>query len=284
MAPIVPPVAHVAAGRAYYIDGAGTVHSLGLSGDIREETRFPVTSTQQEASFAVSPDGEQLIGTVVTLPPVPYPKPAELSGLFSMDVMTASPGGPAVVTYRETWTDVRAHGSGAQFLSWDPTGPVASYPAPLGGVGGGVETWAGHLQHFTGGKPGSPVAISDGCFMNDMLADGRYVCTPANGAIEVHAADGTLQWQRVHTPGEGYFTCFLSPDARRVVTYVGPQVVSRDGGVLDLASQFDQLGWLDTTTVIGHTGPAAELAYVRLQEPTRLVDLGFTGWFVGRLP
>ena len=99
----------------------------------------------------------------------------------------------------------------------------------------------------------------------------------------MHAADGSLLWQRVHTPGEGYFSCLLSPDAQRVVTYVGPEVVGRDGSVVSLASHFDQLGWLDSATVIGHTGPAAELAYVRLQSPTELVDLGFKGAFVGSL-
>ena len=119
--------------------------------------------------------------------------------------------------------------------------------------------------------------------MNDMLVDGRYVCTPAEGTIEVHTADGDLLWRRVHTPGEGYFSCFLSPDAGRVVTYVGPEVVGRDGSAVFLASHFDQLGWLDAATVIGHTGPAAELAYVRLQSPAELVDLGFRGAFVGSL-
>jgi hypothetical protein len=281
---VVPPVAHVAAGRAYFVDGEGTVRSLGFTGELREETRFPVTGAQQEASFAVSPDGRHLVGAVVTLPAVPSPRPRQLAGRFSMDVMTAGAGGPAVVTYHESWTDVRAHGSGAQLLSWDASGPVASYPAPLGGVGGGFATWSGGtLVHLTDGRPGSRLQVSDRCFVNDLLADGRYVCTPAEGSIEVHAASGALLWQHVHTPGEGYFSCVLSPDGDRVAAYAGPQVVGRDGNVVDLASSFDQLGWLDAGTVIGHTGPAAELAYVRLREPATLVDLGFRGAFVGRL-
>jgi hypothetical protein len=283
MAAIVPPIAHVAAGRAYFIDGDGTVRSLSHTGGIRQETRFPVTDSQQEASFAVSPDGRHLIGAVVTLPPKSNPAQRELSGLFSMDIMTANTGERAAVTFHETWTDPRTHGSGAQFMSWDSSGPVASYPAHLGSVGGGVEMWSGSLVRFSDGRPGSPVAISDRCFMNDMLPDGRYVCTPAEGTIEVHAANGALLWQRVHTPGEGYFSCFLSPDAQRVVTFVGPQVVGRDGSVLDLEAHFDQLGWLDSRTVIGHTGPSDELAYVRLQQPTKLVDLGLRGAFVGSL-
>jgi hypothetical protein len=281
---VVPPVAHVTAGRAYFIDGEGTVRSLGFAGELREETRFPVTGAQQEASFAVSPDGRHLVGAVVTLPAVPSQRPPQLAGQFSMDVMTADAGGLAVVTHRESWTDVRAHGGGAQLLAWDPTGPVASYPAPLGGAGGGFETLSGGpLVHLTDGRPGSRLQVSDRCFVKDLLADGRYVCTPAEGAIEVHAASGALLWQRVHTPGEDHFSCALSPDGDRVAAYPGSQVVDRDGNVVDLASSFDQLGWLDAETVIGHTGPAAELAYVRLREPATVVDLGFRGAFVGRL-
>ena len=71
MAAILAPIGHVAAGRAYFIDGEGTVRSLGPSCDVREETRFPVTETQQEASFVVSPDGQLLVGAVVTLPEKP---------------------------------------------------------------------------------------------------------------------------------------------------------------------------------------------------------------------
>ena len=142
MAAILAPVAHVAAGRAYFIDGDGTVRSLGRSGDVREDTGFPVADAQQEASFAVSPDGRRLTGAVVTLPARPEPAPGELSGLFSMDVMIAAAPGPAVVSHHETWTDTRAHGSGAHFVAWDPSGPVASYPAPLGSVGGGTQKWS----------------------------------------------------------------------------------------------------------------------------------------------
>jgi len=53
--------------------------------------------------------------------------------------------------------------------------------------------------------------------------------------------------------------------------------------VVSLTPHFDQLGWLDSATVIGHTGPAAELAYVRVQSPTAPVDLGFKGALVGSL-
>ena len=89
-------------------------------------------------------------------------------------------------------------------------------------------------------------------------------------------AEATHTW-------EGYFSCFLSPDAERVVTYGGPQVVGRDGRLVSLTSHFDQLGWLDSATVIGHTGPAAELANVRVQSPTAPVDLGFKVALVGSL-
>ena len=282
----MPPVAQTAAGRAYFIDADGTIYSLGSSGDIRTETRFPVTTRSQEASFAVSPDGKLLIGSVVTLPPS-LGGAADLSlGEFSMDVMTATAGAPATVTYHETWTD-SAHGSGAQFLSWGVGGPVAVYPAPLRQTGGGITTYSdGHLVRFRDGKPAQAVSISNGCFMNDMLRDGRYVCTTPQGAFEVHATDGSPLWQRRHAPGGGYFACFLSPDAQRVVAYYGPQVIRQDGKIVDLAARFNQLGWLDATTVIGHTWSdktQGELAYLTLKAPTSLIELGLQAAFVGTL-
>jgi hypothetical protein len=282
----MPPVAQTAAGRAYFIDADGTIYSLGSSGDVRTETRFPVTSHNQEASFAVSPDGRSLIGSVVTLPPNLAGSAQQPSGQFSMDVMTATAGAPATVSYHETWTG-SAGGSGAQFLSWGPRGPVAVYPAPLRQTGGGITTYSdGHLVQFRDGKPGSAVPISNTCFMNDVLKDGRYVCTTPQGAFEVHAIDGSPLWQRRHAPGDGYFTCFLSPDAQHVVAYGGPQVIGQDSRIVALASRFNQLGWLDASTVIGHTWDdhtQDELAYLTLKDPTRLVDLGFTGTFVGTL-
>src|SRR5205823_13932993 len=104
---IVPPCAHVAAGRAYFIDGDGTVRSLSQTGGIRQETRFPVTDSQQEASFAVSPEGRHLIGAVVTLPPKSNPAQRELSGLFSMDIMNDNTGERAAVTFLEKWQEPR---------------------------------------------------------------------------------------------------------------------------------------------------------------------------------
>ncbi|HKA50811.1 MAG TPA: hypothetical protein VKK19_14570 [Candidatus Dormibacteraeota bacterium] len=52
---------------------------------------------------------------------------------------------------------------------------------------------------------------------------------------------------------------------------------------MSLTPHFDHLGWFDSATVIGHTGPAAELAYMRVQSPTAPVDLGFKGALVGSL-
>jgi hypothetical protein len=70
------------------------------------------------------------------------------------------------------------------------------------------------------------------------------------------------------------------------VAYYGPQVIRQDGKIVDLAARFNQLGWLDATTVIGHTWSdktQGELAYLTLKAPTSLIELGLQAAFVGTL-
>jgi hypothetical protein len=74
-----PNEAYVVSGSVYYVDAYGTVFRIGLDGKQTVVTKFPFTiniSTQpgrasyvaQEVSFAVSPDGCQLVATVLTAP------------------------------------------------------------------------------------------------------------------------------------------------------------------------------------------------------------------------
>src|SRR6478752_4453210 len=65
---IIPESAHVAAGRVYFADGKGVVRSLSVTGQVTVVATFALTSSQQMLSFAVSPDGSRLLGTVFTLP------------------------------------------------------------------------------------------------------------------------------------------------------------------------------------------------------------------------
>jgi hypothetical protein len=278
-------------GRAYYLDLAGVVRSLGPAGDVRQETRFPITNLRQRVSFAVSPDGRRLIGAILTVPPKPDPVPASPYRAplnLSVDVMTASAGSPASVTFHQDWTvDPSAgqfggsYGGGPQFVGWAPGGPVAVYPTRLGQLPG-FDRWHGAtLVYFTGGKPGSAVTIPSGSTPMDVLSDGTVVSTTGAG-VEVRASNGGLLWQRT-AAGHQYVNGLLSPDAQHVavLTDGSPQLIGRDGSAESLPRDFISAGWLDSRTVVGYVG-SSELGYVGLDELTKAIDLGFQGSFVGR--
>ena len=286
--PLLPQVAHVAAGRAYYVDGDGVVHSLGPDGSVRQETRFPVTSGQQEVSFAVSPDGRDLVGAVVTLPSEPNPPPTPgyyPTAPYAMDVLTATSGSAATVAYHRTWTYTPSDniGSGAQFVAWDATGAVATWPSFLGTQGGGPHQWNGiALLHFPSGRPGAAVPAPANCFPMDMLPSGVFVCSEGGRQIQVVGPDGTVQW-RYADPGNAPIYGFLSPDARQVVALgTVSAVYSASGPPVDLPRDFSHSGWIDSRTVAGQTA-SGDFASVSLDSPGRAVDLGFKGQFVGGL-
>jgi hypothetical protein len=285
LGPLTPRLAHVANGRAYFVDGDGVVRSLGVDGGVREETRFPVTSPQQEVSFAVSPDGHDLVGAVVTLPAKPNPEPTPgwfPSTPYAMDVMTATSGGPATVAYHRTWLYDEHLGSGAQFVGWDTAGPVATWPSSLGTQGGGPHQWNGTaLLHYPGGRPGPAVPAPDGCFVMDHLPSGVSLCGGTSGGVQVLGADGSVQWSVGAASEQGLYG-FLSPDAQRLVILgSGSQVFGRSGAPVTLPNGFYHAGWIDAKTIAGQVDPPGNFAYVSLTNPGKVVDLGFKGEFVG---
>jgi hypothetical protein len=285
---LLPQLAHVAAGRAYYVDGDGVVRSLGVDGGVREETRFPVTSGQQEVSFAVSPNGRQLVGAVVTLPPEPNPPPTPPyvpSTPYAMEVFTANAGSSASVAYHRTWMYQDNLGSGAQFVGWDTGGPVATWPSALGTQGGGPHQWNGNaLVHYPGGRPGNTVPAPGGCYPWDLLPTGFVVCGHGDNTFQVLGTDGRAAWNYAGSgSGLSIIYGFLSPDAQRVVAtgQTNPTVFPRSGSPVTLADGFFHSGWIDSQTIAGNVEPSGNFAYVTLADPSHAVDLGFKGTFVG---
>lgn len=65
---VLPSSAHVAAGKVYFVDGLGEIRSLSPQGDIAMVASVPFTGNQQMLSFAVSPDGANLLAGVFSLP------------------------------------------------------------------------------------------------------------------------------------------------------------------------------------------------------------------------
>lgn len=286
LGPILPGIAHVANGRAYYIDGSGVVRSLGWTGDVRQETRFPLTSSQQVASFVVSPDGRTLVGSVVTFPPRPNPAPTPPytpPEAYSMDVMVASAGGAATVTYHQEWRYGNPWSSGAQFVTWDVGGPVAVYPTALGTQGGAPRHYFGStLVHFPNGRPGAAVPAPAQSQIQDLLPDGTFVTSTAAG-LQARAADGTVLWSRPNPSGQGgYLYSFLAPGGQHVVTLTPDTaaVLGADGTTAELAGMA-HFGWLDARTVIGGSpNGQTRLVYASLDNLSKVVDTGFDGYFV----
>jgi hypothetical protein len=289
---LVPQIAHTAAGRAYYMDADGVVRSLGPRGDVRYETRFPITNPQQEGSFAVSRDGLRLVGSVLTLPARPGPLPTSPSspaGTYAMDVMLAAAGSDAVTEYHQAWRFDEQYGAGAQFIGWDTVGPVATFPSSLltRGGGGPVQWNGARLVHFGTGSPGSQVPAPADCNPVDMVfSSGAYVCASfvlgSRAHFEVHAQDGSLLWR---SPCD-CLLALLSPDLQHVVVdgLGGPAVYAMDGTQTKLPSTFVQLGWLDDRTIVGHLdGSSGEVGTVTLDGPNAAVDLRTIGAYAGAI-
>jgi hypothetical protein len=299
--PVLYPEAYPAAGGVYFIDGSGVVRRLDPSGSTRKVTTFPLTSPQQGASFAVSPDGKQLIAAVLTYPTVvPAPTtsagqapavPSTTSGSWSLDLELATDSGAAAVVHH--WQG----GTGFRNLAivgWDATGPLGM----IDGYNGAQQAlfegqrWAGGhivrlgLDGSVGAAPLStdctPIALGDG---------DRLVCLlPGAGAhtglLQVASLDGQVLWTAIqptqNIPGQpGGFT--LSPDGTRIA--MDGVLVPQHGVNVSLPDSFMTRGWLNADTLIGMiqgTEPM-KIGILRLSAASSVENWGFSGQFVGIL-
>ena len=306
--PVLYPEAYSAAGGVYFIDGAGVVRRLDPSGSTRKVTTFPLTSSQQGASFAVSPDGTHLIAAVLSYPTVaPAPStsagaapaaPFITSGSWMLDLEVATDGGASTVVHH--WqsgaTDYPGSSSGFRNLAivgWDATGPIGM----IDGYNGAQQTlfegqrWAGGhiirlgLDGTLGATPLSadcnPVALGDA---------GRVVCLlPGAGAhtglLQVASLDGRVLWTAIPpTPGSqsgqsGGFT--LSPDGTRIA--MDEALVPQHGVNVSLPNSFMTRGWLNTDTLIGmiQGSEPMTIGILRLSAATSIENWGFSGQFAG---
>jgi hypothetical protein len=308
--PVLYPEAYPAAGGVYFIDGAGVVRRLEPSGSTRKVTSFPLTSPQQGVSFAVSPDGKQLIAAVLTYPTVaPAPSttagqasgpPFITSGSWMLDLEVAADGGAAAVVkhWQSGANDYPGSGTGFRNLAivgWDATGPIGM----IDGYNGAQQTlyegqrWAGGhvirlgLDGTLGATPLSadctPVALGDG---------GRIVCLlPGAGAhtgmLQVAGPDGLVLWtaiqptQNNQTNQYGGFA--LSPDGTRVA--MDGVLVPQHAVDLRLPDSFMTRGWLNSDTLIGliqGTEPM-KIGILHPGAANSIENWGFSGQFVGIL-
>jgi hypothetical protein len=298
---VLPQSAHVAGGKVFFADSRGVVRSLAVDGAVATVATFPLTSTHQMLSFAVSPDGSKLLGTIFTPPAEAMSCTGSSSGAaFTFDAYSATNGGPSTLLYHLTWTkpqDVLA------LTGWDSVGPLGSYPTVWWSQGGGPGSTLGvavRVDQATG-KPGTQMSDPSKCQVWDSVASGSFVCmgdgvmTGGGTAgqrvqqpVSVRGANGTELWHATVTGQNGPFAPFLAADGQHVmiccndIDLANPHelVIGRDATQLNLAKGFYARGWLDATTVIGDQG-GSQMAYVALKSPGLSVSMGFAGLFVG---
>jgi|GEM_PF-898812 len=297
MGPLLPPQAQVADDKVYFADGTGVVRSLSASGQVTRVASFPFSGHQQMLSFAVSPDGSHLLGTVFTLPAKPnLGCNGTQAGGYSLDVYSALAGGSSTLLYQElTNAPGVTNAPGASFVialtGWDALGPIGSYPI-WASQGGGPESELGVAVRIdaTTGKVLRPVADPYSCTVWDSVASGDFVCIPAvSASVSVRRPDGSEIWHfAATTPINGLWNPFLAPDEQHVVVVDGTEEVAGESGsrVTLGNATFVVSGWLNSTTLIGNgvgpnVGPGSDMAYVGLSAPSTVVSLGFQGSFVG---
>jgi hypothetical protein len=297
-APLLPPnEAYVVHGLVYYIDGLGQVWSMGADGKQVSVTRFPISGTQQEVSFAVSPDGCQLAASVLTLPakgPTPAGGgPPSLVGSWKLETMTATKGATPQVLH--TWTSPTYPGAAGGFanvtlVGWDSTGPLVVVGAGLGTQNISVvanEYFDGgtiaHLQ--ADGTPGPAIAAPAGCDEAQITPDGLITCTvPGTDTqmISVIDASGAVVVQPFSAP----LPSVVAVGPGGAIAAAGHWRVGGASGALP--ANFEPEGWINDHTIFGRIGSLylgfhdAALVHLNGSNAT-LEDLRFVGDYVGML-
>jgi hypothetical protein len=292
-----PNEAYVVKGTVYYIDGFGTVWTMGADGKQSAVSKFPIGLAQQEVSFAVSPDGCQLVAAVLTVPSkgppasgAPFPT---LNGTWKLETMQSVVGGAPQLLH--AWSSSTYPDQGGfnnlTVVGWDAGGPIVVIGAPLGTQApayiANPDFFGGTLAHLDAqGVPGPPIS------------------TPACSPIQV-SARGDITCVSPSTDGQSVSVSVLSSSGQVEVqpfTVAGmPDVAVGAGGLMattgkwqngsasgTLPANFQPEGWIDSATIFGRIGDPykgsgdAALAHLRGGQAS-IEDLRFVGDFVGML-
>jgi len=301
MGAIIPPSAHVAAGKVFFADGRGVVRSLGIDNTVTTVATFPMTSTQQMLSFAVSPDGAHIVGTLFSMPSNGACG-ATGSSAFTFDAFRATSPTTAELVYHTSSTT--APQNVLALTGWDAIGPFGTYPTIWASQGGGPASTLGVLVRVdaTTLKPGAQFSDPTQCQVWDSVSSGDFVCqkdmVSSGGTsvapLSVRHADGTESWAYNFSSANGAFGARVAPDGDHVsiccadtTSGFAYTVVGQGNTRAQLANGFYGEAWLDSRTMVGsyNTNPLAQppfnLAYVALSSPGVAVPLGFSGSFVG---
>jgi len=301
MGPILPPSAHVAAGKVYYVDAKGVVRSLAVDGTVTTVATFPMTSSQQMISFAVSPDGGRVLGTVFTIPKNAFPcDGAFTAAAFSFDAYTAVSGQASKRVYHLSWTHLPA--KIMELTGWDALGPIGQYPAVWGTQGGGPGLDLGVFVRIdpTTIKARSNFSDPSSCLTWSSVASGDFVCTgnavadPTDESgylyqqpVSVRRASGRQSWHFSVSGINGAYGPVLAPDSQHVLICCNTTdsgvlqewLVGRDGSKVVAANGFSPEGWLDSRMLIGYSDKG--LTYALSADLTRFATIAVAGEFLG---
>jgi hypothetical protein len=283
----------------FYADGGGVVHRLDASGKDRTVTTFPLTSPEQELSFAVSPDGKRLMAARLTFPKLTSPSsgpPPTSTGNWMLDILKASAGGSA--TQLQHWQAPPTTYPGAAdafqtvfVVGWDGAGPIAL-------VGGGIGTqqnlfdgqrfFGGHLAYLgLDGRTGQSIG-GQGCQPFAPPTANRVICAEYSGAavsVSVRELDGRIVWSAsLPSPPSGYPGGFvLSPDGQRLAMD-GQILTLASGATVSLPNTFTPAVFLGADQLVGTIqGGTHVVATVHLTPTPTLDNWGFSGQVVGSL-
>lgn len=298
--PLLGPQAYVVGNRVFYVDGRGVVRTLAADGTTATVASFPL-GTQQEISFAVRPDGHEVLAALVTLPPPPASGAGCGSGVirfgpgdYVVDIYTAEAGASSTLVSHEVTHQGTIAFTPLQLVGWDALSPLGTYNTQLQGGGSFVNHYNGQPARVNPAT--GAIASQLRGFATDVIADGTSVAVDQN-AITVFRPDGSTAWTFAQPqggggdgPGPGYSQTWLAPDAKHVAAnrpvtasaaIIGP--VGSAVAIGPSGAQYESRGWIDQSTIIGWISGGEELAVVQTAAPAKIVDLGFQGWYIGAI-
>jgi hypothetical protein len=286
---------------------------MGVDGKQAVVAKFPIainappgsaSTTDQEVSFAVSPDGCQLAATVITSADLAL---GYTSGTaWKLQTMRATVSGTAGVLH--TWTSNLYPNSPGGFenlvlVGWDSAGPIVVVGSDLGLIGNPSSDFianpdfvGGAVAHLAGdGTYGAGVGPPS-CKAVQVSPRGDVACyEPGIGLSVFRSTGGTeLDPVSVEVPGG---TAYLAVGPSGVVALAGTGMGVAFGALGQwrgpnatsgtLPTQFYPEGWVDSRIVfgrIGNPGDPLDAALVRIGDAQpSAADLGFVGDFVGML-
>jgi hypothetical protein len=295
--PIVPdayvpmsPVAQVAGSSAYYIDGAGTVRVLHVGSQPQIVARFPQQAAQEDTWFAVSPDGSRVLAGVFTFPAlgplVPGTSWNTMVGPSTFDLESAPAGGSTTTLVH--WSTAYGAERPTIFpVGWTSGGPVAMVGSPLSSQ----NIWSGGPLYIIDNAGRTTTLVGGSNCNSESITPSGFIACISGQSVTVRDVHGTVIWT-THVDSFSASNLFVSPDGQAISD--GYRIERHVGGMVALPvrasgppSEFRTEGWLDNHTVIGRIViddvSEGDLAWIDINHPTVMHDLGFKGDFVETL-